>query len=98
MRRRAKVDANQAAIVAALREVGASVQSLASLGAGVPDLLVCYHGVLTLMEIKDGAKSASRRRLTPVEAAWHAQWRGPVSIVTGIDEALTIVGVPHVES
>lgn len=40
MRRAARTDANQTAIVEALRKCGASVQSLAAVGKGVPDLLV----------------------------------------------------------
>jgi hypothetical protein len=40
----AKVDANQAAVVAALRKIGASVQPLHGVGAGVPDLLVGFQG------------------------------------------------------
>jgi hypothetical protein len=40
MRLRAKVDANQKSIVAALRKVGCLVASLAQVGAGIPDLLV----------------------------------------------------------
>ena len=42
MRRAAAVDANQAAIVAALRAAGCSVQSLASLGGGLSALAGFY--------------------------------------------------------
>ena len=42
MRQAAKVDDNQAAIVEALRSLGASVESLAAVGKGVPDLLVGF--------------------------------------------------------
>lgn len=46
MRRAPRTDANQAEIVAALRTRGALVQSLAGVGAGVPDLLVGWRGAL----------------------------------------------------
>ena len=52
MRRAAKIDANQTEIVKALRQVGASVQSLASTGKGCPDLLVGFRGVNWLLEVK----------------------------------------------
>ena len=44
MRKFGKTDANHADIVDALRRVGASVVSLASVGNGVPDLLVGFNG------------------------------------------------------
>ena len=55
MRRAAKVDANQAEIVQALRQIGAVVQSLAAVGNGCPDLLVGYRNRLFLLELKDGS-------------------------------------------
>ena len=44
MRRAARTDSNHEEIVKALRAVGATVQSLAGVGHGVPDLLVGYQG------------------------------------------------------
>ena len=64
MRKRAKLDVNHLEIVATLRKCGASVVSLASLGDGVPDLLVGYRGKTALVEIKDGDKPPSQRELT----------------------------------
>lgn len=87
-----RIDDNQPAIVAALRAVGATVQSLATVGKGCPDLLVSYRGVNHLLEVKDGAKPPSRRQLTPDEARWHQQWRGPVAVVTSEAEALAAIG------
>lgn len=87
--RAARVDANHADVVAALRAVGASVQSLAVCGGGVPDLLVGLRGRTYLIEVKDGSKPPSARRLTPDEEAWHREWRGaPVAVVKNVDEAL----------
>ena len=61
MRRAAKVDANHGEIVEALRAEGASVQSLAGVGAGCPDLAVGLAGMSFLIEIKDGLKTPSKR-------------------------------------
>ena len=92
--RAAKIDANQPAIVAALRKAGATVQSLASVGNGVPDLLVGIAGKTMLMEIKDGAKPPSARRLTPDQLEWHAAWRGgTLAVVDSPEAALRALGV-----
>ena len=91
-RQRAKKDANQDEIVAALRAIGAQVQSLAAVGDGVPDLLVAYHG-WHVLEVKDGSKPPSHRKLTPDEAAWHERFgrHAPVWTVTDAQSALTAV-------
>ncbi|MDS7929253.1 hypothetical protein RMB13_07145 [Acinetobacter sp. V102_4] len=91
MRRAAKIDANQTEIVKALRQVGASVQSLASTGKGCPDLLVGFRGVNWLLEIKDGQKVKSARKLTPDQVEWHESWRGRVYIVESVDQAISLL-------
>lgn len=86
MRRAAKVDANQAVIVGALRACGAKVLSLAALGAGVPDLLIHHRGHFQLLEIKDGSKVPSAQKLTPDQIEFHQEW--PVTIVNSIESAI----------
>ena len=88
MRRAAKVDANHADIVKALRSIGCSVQSLAAIGKGVPDIMVSRRGSTFCLEIKDGSKPPSARKLTPDEAKWISAWRGNVAVVESVDEAL----------
>jgi hypothetical protein len=88
MRRIAAVDVNQSDIVAALRKVGASVQPLHAVGAGVPDLLIGFRGGNLLIECKDGAKKPSDRKLTPAQVEWHEKWRGQVCVVSSVAEAL----------
>ena len=93
MRRAAKVDANQEQIVEALRAVGATVQTLAAVGKGVPDLLVGYQGKTILLEVKDGRRPPSERRLTEDQLVWHGAWRGgPLAVVDGVDAALRALG------
>lgn len=87
MRRAARVDTNQVAIVDALRSVGAFVQPLHQVGQGTPDLLVSFRNVWYLIECKVG-----REPLTPDEADWHARSRAPVSIVKSPDDALALIG------
>lgn len=92
--RKAKVDTNQEAIVQALRAAGATVQSLASVGHGVPDLLVGFRNQTVLLEVKDGAKSPSQRRLTEDQIKWHGQWTGGVvAVVDSVESALRVLGV-----
>jgi len=93
MRKAAKIDDNQKAIVNVLRQIGASVQSLAATGKGVPDLLIGYRGINYLMEIKDGNKVPSAQKLTIDQEHWHSLWRGSVHIVNSIDQALKILNV-----
>jgi Holliday junction resolvase len=94
MRRAAKVDDNQEEIVKALRAVGATVQTLAAVGKGVPDLLVGYQGQTILVEVKDGKKSPSERRLTEDQLKWHGAWNGgPLAIVTDVEGAWRAIGL-----
>lgn len=94
-RQRAKVDANHSEIVDALRAVGAGVQSLASVGNGCPDLLVAFRGAWHVLEIKDGSKPPSHRRLTPDEQAWFERFDelAPCYVVCSVEEALEAIGV-----
>lgn len=86
-----RVDSNQPAIVAALRQIGASVLVLSAVGKGCPDIACGFRGRNYFMEIKDGDKPASARKLTPDEQQWHDNWRGTVIVVNNIEEAIYAV-------
>ena len=93
MRRAARVDRNQTEVVEALRQAGCRVQPLHMVGKGCPDILVGRGGRLVLMEIKDGEKPPSARKLTEDEAAWHDLWAdaaqaGALVTVSTVSEAL----------
>ena len=91
LRTASRVDANQPAIVAALRGIGASVLHLHQL-KNCFDLLVGYRGRTFLMEVKDPAQPPSKRRLTPGEAEFRRTWRGTTyHIVHTEDEAIELV-------
>lgn len=87
----ARTDSNQTAIVKALRQAGCVVQSLAAVGSGVPDLIWSRNGRMGLIEVKDGRKPPSARKLTPAQEKWHREWKGPIAIVKSVDEALEAV-------
>jgi len=93
MRRAAKVDANQSEMVADLRACGVSVQPLHSVGGGVPDLLCGFRGRNVLIEVKDGSKPPSARKLTKDQVEWHGAWRGQVAVAKSTEEALAILGL-----
>jgi Holliday junction resolvase len=91
MRRAAKTDANQSEIVSALRKIGATVQPLHGVGEGCPDLVCGYRGRNLMLEVKDGSKPPSARKLTKDQVRWHEQWRGQVCVVCNIEEAIAAV-------
>lgn len=90
MRRAAKVDANQAAIVSALRAAGASVWVI-----GLPvDLVIGVAGTTALVECKTltGLRKPKPASYTPLQQAFMADWRGaPVHTLTDVDGALRLV-------
>ena len=73
---KSRVDDNQQAIVQGLRAAGCTVQSLADIGKGCPDIIVGLRSRNFLLEIKDGSKpcpfvlprTVCRREMTRDEA------------------------------
>jgi hypothetical protein len=86
MRRAARVDENQAAIVKALREAGAYVWII-----GLPvDLLVGYKNHTFLVEVKTTAK----KRLTPLQADFFQQWiGGTLARIDSPEAALRMIAI-----
>ena len=98
VRQAARRDANHDEIVGAFLEVGASVLDLHQT-AGALDLLVGVAGIDQRVEVKDGAKPLSRRRLTEAETDTFLRWRGrkPVVVRTA-DEARWLVSRLRLEA
>jgi predicted RecB family nuclease len=95
MRYAARVDDNQGEIVRALTRIGAYVIDCSHVGQGFPDLLIAYRGRWTLVEIKDGQKSPSRRKLTPAQTIFHAEVLAKgckVHVIETVDEAIRLIG------
>jgi hypothetical protein len=85
MRRAAKTDATQAAIVDALRRVGVAVEYIKE----PVDLLCCdQRGNLYLLEVKN---KAGKNQLTKKQAEFLSRWPGQVYLVRTPEEAVRAV-------
>jgi Holliday junction resolvase len=89
MRHAKRTDSNHAAIRQALRDAGWDVEDLSHVGHGVPDLVAEKDERLIWVEIKDGKKSPSARRLTDKEHWFHellVRCGITVRVVTSVDD------------
>lgn len=87
-----KTDKNHKQIIDAIRKIpGATVFSTHTVGKGFPDIVMGYRGFNYLIEIKDGSKPPSQRKLTKDETRFHQGWAGDIRIVSCIDDILKIL-------
>lgn len=91
MRRAARVDDNHVEVKAAFRKLGCSVLDLAGVGAGCPDIAVGYAGLTALVEIKDGTKTPSARKLTEAQQRFKNDWTGGVRLVENLEDVASTV-------
>jgi Holliday junction resolvase len=83
-----KTDKNQKDVVKALRDYGADVFLLHTVGGGIPDLMCCYADQTILMEVKDGAD----KKLTPQQITLFANWKGGYLYrVNSVQEAIEVL-------
>jgi len=92
-----RVDENQQEIVDALRQAGVMVRVVTQ-GEGLPDLLCGYTNPASgnqytiLLEVKDGNKPPSARKLTAAEEKFFMEWTGGLlAIVKSPEEALDLI-------
>lgn len=84
MRYSLRKDANQSAIVDALRQAGCTVEVLHE----PADLLVGLRGANFILECKvKGGKLNEKQR------QWHATWNGSAHIVRSVEEAFRAIGL-----
>jgi hypothetical protein len=93
MRVRGRIDDNQKEVVSQLRKLGVSVAITSMLGKGFPDFICGYMGKNWMIELKDGAKSKSRKTLTEDEAKFFNDWRGQVDKCESLDDICRIIGI-----
>ena len=89
MRFARKVDDNQSVIVSKFRELGYSVALTHTLGQGFPDIVVGKYGLSFIIEIKDGSKPKSARRLTEPEEKFRNGWLGNYDIIDSVDDVIS---------
>ena len=82
-----RTDGNQSDIVDALRDVGATVEILSSVGKDFPDVIVGFRGVNYLFEIK-----MPEGKLSDGQIEWHHSWQGQAAVVRNRDEVLWEIG------
>jgi hypothetical protein len=86
-----RVDGNHGDVVKALRDAGIGAVSTASVGDGFGDVVAGFRGVNVLLEVKDGDKEPSKRRLTAAERAFHDTWPGQIAVVETPEAAVVAV-------
>ena len=86
-RRKTSRDANHIEIVDKLRAIGATVVDLASVGGGVPDILVGWRGRTYLLEIK-----TTKGYIRATQEQFFRSWMGGrIAVVRSFDEALDVL-------
>lgn len=82
MRRAAKTDANQQAVIERLREIGAKVRYIKE----PVDLLVGYRNRTIPLEVK-----TEEGRLTKQQVEFIAEWPAPVIVARDPEEAVNLI-------
>jgi hypothetical protein len=85
--RNSKVDVNHPDIVKALRDLGATVFSIASVGRDKPDIVVGINGINVLAEIKADKK----KKLTDGQEKFRREWKGRVDRLDSVQDAIALV-------
>ena len=88
-RRAAKVDDNQKEIVALFRKLGWTVLIISQL-KNCCDIIVSKSGRTVAIEIKDGAKPPSARKLSDGEIKFRDAWQGEYSLVICDDDVIEL--------
>lgn len=87
MRRAARTDNNQTAVIKALEACGVSVEVIKK----PLDLLVCCKGETSLMEVKNPLRDRGGDGLTADQVKFIARWPGKIHIVETPEEAVRSV-------
>jgi hypothetical protein len=62
-------------------------------GKGFPDIVIGYHGVNYLVEIKNGAKTKSQKKLTDDEIKFHQSWFGQIIVCECVEDVLRLLKI-----
>lgn len=86
LRRAARVDGPQPAIVEALRKIGARVAHTHMVGNGFPDLVACFRGRNVLLEVKAPGEKPNKEQVEFIAA-----WGGELHVVHSPEEAVALL-------
>jgi len=90
MKTNARIDRNQPEVVKYFRSMGFSVLHVHQLKNCV-DIIISNGKVTAAIEIKDGEKVPSARKLTPGELKFKEEWQGHWYLCESIQDASDIV-------
>lgn len=85
-----RVDANLTEIVHEFRRLGCSVHVTNDMW----DLTVAWSGVVMLIEVKDGKKPPSKKRLTKRAQEFYKTWKAQPKVVedlSGVEETVALL-------
>ena len=88
-RRAARTDDNQTEIVRLFRKLGWTVLIISQL-KNCCDIIVSKNGRTVAVEIKDGAKPASSRKLTEGEIKFRDAWQGDYELIICNDDVIRL--------
>jgi hypothetical protein len=89
-----RTDANHKEIVDAIRKIPSlSVFSTHTIGKGFPDIVIGYKGINYLVEIKDGAKTKSQKKLTEDEIRFHQSWFGQIIVCECVQDVYVLLKI-----
>lgn len=90
MRRAARLDDNHPEIVSAFKKLGCSVLDIHSL-KNCGDLLISRNLKSAIVEVKDGSKPPSARKLTSGEEKFRKGWQGLYFVVEDVSDVIALV-------
>jgi hypothetical protein len=64
----------------------------ADLGNGKPDLVVAVNPLVTfVVEVKDGTKPPSKKKLTEDEIKFRDSWKGRYVVIESVDDVINLL-------
>ena len=89
-----RTDSNHKEIIDCCRKIPSiSVFSTHMVGKGFPDIVIGYKGLNYLVEIKDGKKSKSQKKLTDDEISFHELWKGQIIVAENINDIMRMLKI-----
>jgi hypothetical protein len=89
VRTAAKKDDNHSEIVKTFERLGWSVLDISQI-PNTADILIANGSRYCVVEIKDGNKPPSKRKLTEGEKRFMEEWRGIWGLVESVDDAIDL--------